>query len=249
MGLAAVGMLELVRRRIYLAAGAGVDIPVHLIEPAGAAGDGHATRPVMICLQGTNTGAHLSWGEVRFPDDIDKKSRGYDLAIQAAKHGYLAVAIEQACFGERGERQIRPRSASPCIDATLHAMLLGRSLLGEHCSDVSAVIDWIVAERESLRADPQRIHIMGHSSGGTTAMHAAALDPRIAAVLACGCLGFIRDTFGRRRDDSGAAVIPGVLNWMESADVVGLIAPRPFVTVAGETDHIWPASGAAAVIA
>ena len=35
---------------------------------------------------------------------------------------------------------------------------------------------------------------------------------------------------------------------METADVVGLVAPRPFVTVAGEDDHIWPASGARAVI-
>jgi hypothetical protein len=84
-------------------------------------------RPIMICLQGTNTGAHLSWGDVRFPDDIDKKQRGYDVAVQAAKRGYLAVAIEQSCFGERSERQIVPRSAAPCIDATLHAMLLGRS--------------------------------------------------------------------------------------------------------------------------
>jgi hypothetical protein len=80
-------------------------------------------------------------------------------------------------------------------------------------------------------------------------MFSAALDPRIAAVLACGCLGFIRDTIGRRRDDNGQLVIPGILQWMDMADVVGLIAPRPFVTVAGETDHIWPAPGAEAVIA
>ena len=235
----------LTRRRLYLRARESVDIPVHLIAPQGAP----RPHPVMICLQGTNTGAHLSWGEVRFPDDIDKRSRGYDLATQAAQRGYLAIAVEQSCFGERTERQINPRSASPCIDATLHAMLLGRSLIGEHCSDVSAVIDWIVAQHAALGADPARIHVMGHSSGGATAMFSAALDPRIAAVLACGCLGFIRETSGRRRNDSGHAVIPGMLNFLEMADVVGLVAPRPFVTIAGETDHIWPAPAAAAVVA
>jgi len=35
---------------------------------------------------------------------------------------------------------------------------------------------------------------------------------------------------------------------METADVIGLIAPRAFVTVAGETDHIWPASAARNVV-
>lgn len=233
------------RRRVYLRAQRGLDIPVHIIAPTTM----DAPRPVMICLQGTTTGVHLCWGEVKFPDDIDKRRNGYDYATQAAKRGYIAIAIEQSCFGERTERQIRPRSPSPCIDATLHAMLLGRSLMGERCSDVSAVIDWLTAEHEALDVDPSRIHVMGHSSGGAVAMHAAALDLRIGAVLACGCLGFIRDTFGRRRDDLGQEVIPGILNWMEIADVVGLIAPRPFVTVAGQADHIWPASGATAVVA
>jgi dienelactone hydrolase len=203
----------------------------------------------MICLQGSNTGAHLSWGEVKFPDDIEKRARGYDIAAQAARRGYLAVAIEQSCFGERTERAIDPRSAVPCVDATMHAMLLGRTLVGERCSDVSSVIDWLVENALDFDIDPTRIHIMGHSSGGTASLYAAALDERIAAVLACGCLGYIRDTIGRRREDEGQEVIPGILKWMEMADIVGLVSPRPFVTVAGNDDHIWPALGAAAVVA
>jgi dienelactone hydrolase len=233
------------RRTIYLHARAGVDIPIHLI----ASEKPIRPRPVMICLQGTNTGAHLSWGEVLFPADVSKTALGYDIAIQAAKRGYLAVAVEQIGFGERGERQIKPRSAAPCVDATMHALLLGRSLLGERCSDVSAVIDWLVAEQDMLGIDIAQTHIMGHSAGGSVALFAAALDTRVAAVLACGCVGFIRETIGRRRDDQGQNVIPGILNWLEMGDIVGLIAPRPFITVAGESDHIWPAAGCAAVMA
>lgn len=232
------------RRVVYLNVRTGVDIPVHLIGPSGP----RQRRPVMICLQGTNSGAHLSWGEARFPADHALVGQGYDLAIQAAKRGYLAVAIEQSCFGERTERQIDPRSAAPCVDATMHSILLGRSLIGERSSDVSAVIGWLEAEHESLGIDVKNIHIMGHSSGGSVALFAAALDTRIGAVLACGCVGYIRDTIGRRRDDQGQNVIPGILNWLEMADIVGLVAPRVFVTVAGETDHIWPAAGCVSVI-
>ena len=235
----------LTRRTVYLRVRSGVDIPVHLFAPS----KGAAPWPVMICLQGTNTGAHLSWGEARFPADVGRRMEGYDLALQAASRGYLAVAVEQSCFGERAENKIAPRSAAPCVDAMMHALLLGRSLMGERCSDVSAVIDWLEGEQDALGIDRARFHAMGHSSGGSGALMAAALDTRIAAVLACGCLGFIRDTIGRRRDDQGQNVIPGVLNWLEMADIVGLIAPRVFVTVAGESDHIWPAAGAEAVVA
>ena len=202
----------------------------------------------MICLQGTNSGAHISWGETRVPDDADKKAKGYDIALQAARRGYLAVAVEQSGFGERIERDPDLQSEGSRVDAAMRAFLLGRTLIGERCSDISSVVDWLVDQQAALAIDPARIHIMGHSGGGTVAMYATALDVRIAAVLACGCLGFIRDTIGRRRDIQGQQVIPGILNWMETADIVGLVAPRAFVTVAGETDHIWPASAARHVV-
>ena len=235
-----------VRQRFYIRIRPGVDLPVHVIAPATSAS---APRPVMLCLQGTNTGAHNSWGEARFPADLEKQSGDYAIALQAAERGYVAVAVEQSCFGERTERQIRPRSAAPCVDASMHAFLLGRSLLGERCSDVSAVISWLQQQAGILAIDPARIYAVGHSAGGSVALFAAALDLRIQAVLACGCLGFIRDTIGRRRDDQGQNVVPGILRWMELGDVVGLVAPRPLVSVAGSDDPIWPAAGAAAVFA
>lgn len=235
------------RRRIYLRARRGVDLPIHIIAPkAPTRSAPSGLMPVMICLQGTNSGAHLSWGEVRMPADAEAK--GYDFALQAAARGYIAVALEQSCFGERAERSISPRSEAPCVDATMHALLLGRSLLGERAADVSALVDWLIAESAALGADSARIHVMGHSAGGSVALFAAALDERIGAVLACGCIGPIRDTIGRRRDNQGQNVIPGILQWLELADVIGLVAPRPFATVAGEDDPIWPASGARAAI-
>lgn len=232
------------RMHLYLRAGPGVDIPVHIIRAESSA---EVSGPVMLCLQGTNSGTHLSWGEARFPADLEKTAGDYAYALQAVANGYIAVAIEQSCFGERAERQIVPRSAAPCVDATMHALLLGRCLLGERCADVSAVVTWLSANAGKLGIDATRIHAMGHSAGGTVALFAAALDPRISAVMACGCIGPIRETIGRRRDDQGQNVVPGILNWMDMGDVVGLIAPRPFASAAGESDPIWPAAGARAV--
>lgn len=234
---------NLIRKSYYLRTGAAQDIPVHLIFDSALPGP----LPVMICLQGTNSGIHLSWGEVRMPADPERIARGSSNALQAAARGYVAVAVEQACFGERRERHIVKPSLDPCIDAANHALLLGRTLLGERVSDISAVIDWLDGGTHGMALDFARLHIMGNSSGGTTALFASALDQRITGALIGGCVGYLRETIGRRNDPSGQNVIPGILNWLELDDVLALVAPRPALLFAGREDHIWPYAGAEAV--
>lgn len=51
--------------------------------------------------------------------------------------------------------------------------------------DVQAAVDLL---EQNDRLDAQRIHVMGYSLGGTVALHAAALDERIAG--ACAISGF-----------------------------------------------------------
>jgi dienelactone hydrolase len=232
----------LVRRQVYIAAAPGEDIPVNLISTR----ESPTPRPVMICLHGTNSGAHLSWGQSLMPADPLKIRDGADYALQAVARGYLAVCIEQRCFGERREQRIK--EPGQCATAANHALLLGRSLVGERVSDVSVVINWLASGAADTSLDLTRLHVLGNSSGGTTAVYAAALDLRIQAVLASGCIGFIRDTIGRRRNDQGQAVVPGILKWFEFDDVVALAAPRAFVGIAGKQDHIFPFGQCEAVI-
>ncbi len=234
------------RERVYLRTWPGVDMPLDFVWRDGIP----EPAPLMLCLQGTNSGAHLSWGEVRMPPDPVKIAAGLDFARQAAAHGYVALCLEQRAFGERRERLLRPRSSDPCIDAALHSLLLGRTLLGERVSDVSAVLDWLADGAGDLPAlDRERSHALGHSAGGTVALHAAALDERITATIASGCVGPICGTFAARRDSSGQNTIPGQLLWCELSDVIGLVAPRPLLMASGETDHIFPFAGAARSVA
>ena len=233
---------NLIRKTVYLQAGPARDIPVHMIFDSSRTGP----LPAMICLQGTNSGVHLSWGEVRLPADVERIARGAANALQAAERGYVAVAVEQACFGERRERNFAKPSPDPCIDAANHALLLGRTLLGERTGDVSAVINWLENGASDIALDRSRLHIMGNSSGGTTALFSVAFDERISAALVGGAVGFIRDTIARRADTSGQN-IPGILNWLEMDDILALAAPRPVLLFAGRDDHIWPYAGAEAV--
>lgn len=232
------------RRRYYLRVRDNSHVPVTILRPQSLAD----RLPIMICLQGTNSGAHLSWGEARMPADPLKIAAGGDYARQAVAHGYAAICIEQTAFGQRREQRLHRKSTDPCIDAANHALLLGRTLLGERVTDLSAVVDWLIAEAKTLGLDAKQPTVMGSSSGGSTAVFAAALDPRLAAVMVCGCVGFIRETIAKRGDASGQNTIPGILNWLEYDDVLALIAPRPLLVIAGDKDHIWPYDGASAVV-
>ncbi|MFP6758589.1 MAG: alpha/beta hydrolase family protein [Alphaproteobacteria bacterium] len=233
------------RQRWYLRAFAEVDVAVDIVWPGDAAGP----LPVMLCLQGTNSGAHLSWAEARMPPDPVKIASGLDFAHQAVARGYAAVCIEQRCFGLRREQELDRASADPCVDAFHHALLFGRTLLGDRVGDVLRVIDWLANGGAGLDLDLARLHALGHSAGGTVALHAAALDDRIGALIASGCVGPIRDTLLARGDRAGQNTIPGQLNWFELADVVALCAPRPVLAVSGVNDHIFPSAGVEKVVA
>ena len=233
------------RRKVYLRAAEHVDIPLSILSM-----DVEKTRrrPPLLYMAGSTSGVHVGWGEARIPADYLLLGVGADMAAQAAKRGFVVVCIEQSCFGERLERHLMPRSENRTVDAAHHALLLGRTLLGEQVMDVSSVIDWLAAGKSGFEIDLSRLHVFGHSSGGSIALYAAAMDTRIRTVICSGCVGFIRETIARRRHPSLTVTVPGILQWMESDDIVGLCAPRPFLAVSGKSDHIFPFQGVEAVI-
>ena len=236
----------LVQRHFYLRLNPGHDLPVRALWQKNP-----SPLPALICLQGTNSGAHLSVGETIMPDDGARIARGGDYAVQAAREGYLALAMEQSCFGERRERRLAKASADPCIDTANHALLLGRTLLAERVGDVAALAHWLRhhGQNAGLPADAKAgVRVMGQSSGGMVALFVTALQNDIAAALVAGSVGFIAETIARRGDGSGQNVIPGFLRDFELDDVVALCAPRPLLVLAGRHDHIWPYEGAARVV-
>lgn len=235
----------LVRRSFYLRVRPETDLPVHLIFRRGLGG----AAPVFLHLAGSTSGVHLAWGGTKVPIDHQRVAIGADMARQAARRGYLAVAIEQIGYGERGERHLRKRSANRTIDAANHLLLLGRTLMGDGASDVSHALDFVLAGGTGQAVDPDRVFLFGHSAGGTLAQYAAALDRRISGVLASGSVGPIRETIAARGAAGGDGIIPGFLNWFDTPDLAAMVAPRRYVGLSGARDHIFPASGVEKVVA
>jgi len=83
---------------------------------------------------------------------------------------------------------------------------------------------------------------MGNSGGGTISYFAACMEPRISiAMPSCYVCSFRHSI--TRIDHCADNYIPGFLRWFELADIACLIAPRPLVIVAGESDTIFPIAG------
>ena len=221
------------RRRVYLRFGPGRDAPVDIVKREGCEPD--SKTPVVICMQGTNSGAHLNLGEVRMPADVYKIGAGSALALQAAERGYIAVSFERACFGERRETKPGKGSASPTVDAAFHALISGETLLGQTVTELEALQRWIGSEV----ASDAPVYIAGYSAAGTAAIAAAAASETFAGIAVGGCVGMMRETL-LGRNSTGYNDIPEVLNWFEFDALLALIAPRPCLVIAGKTDHIWP---------
>lgn len=215
---------------------AHADVPCHLLLPK--TGDG--PFPVVICLQGHTSGMHLSMGRALEEADWPMLKGGRDFGRQAVREGFAALVIEQRCFGERSDRRPKHLHAFPdrCHHASMTAMLLGRTMLGERSWDVSRAID-ALESGAFPEVDTSRLACMGNSGGGAITLFASCLDPRITALMPSCYVCTFRDSLASI-DHCADNYIPGVLNHFEMADLAGLLAPRPMVVVAGRHDQWFP---------
>lgn len=190
-----------------------------------------------VCLQGHSTGAHNSIAVDRDDNTRRIKIEGdRDFGIGCMKRGIAALCIEQRSFGERRELVQEKRSDLMCHEAAMHALMLGRTLIGERVYDVDRGIDYLASRGD---VDMKRIGVMGNSGGGTLSLFSAAVLPRIAFSMPSCYFCTFRDSI-MSLNHCSCNYIPGLLQYAEMADVMGLFAPKPVVIVAGREDMIFP---------
>jgi fermentation-respiration switch protein FrsA (DUF1100 family) len=151
-------------------------------------------------------------------------------AYLAVQQGFTAVAIRWygESYGEFSHEAV----------ANLTSRHPGCTGLGKWVWDAARLVDYI---HTLPQVDAGRIGIMGHSLGGKMALYAAAFDPRIKVVVSSEPgIGLSFSNY----DDYwylGQAIQrlpPG----SDHHELLGLIAPRPFLLIAGESadgDKSW----------
>jgi len=215
----------------------GFELPFFLLKPLD--GNENAPRPLVLTPHGhSSNGRQIYAGIASTQEDRALMFEGQrDIALQAVRAGYIAIAPEVRGFGDsRGPTAITEGKPWVCEDWQRRALLLGRTMIAERVWDLSRLIDWSETQPQ---IDGSRIAITGNSGGGTLSVFAAAMETRIRVSVP----GSYFCTFA----DSIASIhhclcnfIPGLLSLAEMSDVAGLIAPRPFLAVNGVSDPIFP---------
>jgi hypothetical protein len=102
------------------------------------------------------------------------------------------------------------------------AFELGRHIIGYEVQKILALVDWFRAGQEKKSV---KVGVAGYGEGGLLALYAAAVDPRIDAVLVSGY-------FDRREQLWREPIyrnLFGLLREFGDAEIASLIAPRPLV--------------------
>jgi len=126
-----------------------------------------APYPFMICLQGHSTGMHQSISVQQMDEGKPFRVEGeLDFGLSCMRNGVAALRIEQRSFGERREQKQPHVSNHGCHDATMQALLLGRTMIGERVYDVDRGIDYLVSRAD---VNPSRFGVMGKTIGQLSA--------------------------------------------------------------------------------
>jgi dienelactone hydrolase len=191
----------------------------------------------VVCAQGHNSGMHNAIGVQRGDETKPLEIEGdRDFGIQCMSRGVAALCIEQRAFGERREQKQERQSNGMCQDAAMHALMLGRTLIGERVYDVDRAIDYLATRGD---VNMKSIGIMGNSGGGTLSVFSAALLPRLSlAVPGSYFCGFRESIMSIQHCTCN--FVPGLYNVADMADILGLFAPNPVVIVNGKEDDIFP---------
>jgi dienelactone hydrolase len=215
----------------------GLRVPFYVLRPP------RIDRPLPVVLTphghgkaGKRTYVGL-WQDDHEREEIVAGER--DVALQAVRAGYVAIAPDLRGFAAlRRQEDIAIDAVSSCRTWQLHALLLGRTLLGERVWDITRLIDYAATRPD---VDARRIVITGNSGGGTVSLFAAACDERIAVAVPASYFCTFEHSIGSLHHCE-CNYVPGLLAAAEMYDVAGLIAPRPFLAVAGRNDPIFPYS-------
>lgn len=227
---------DYIRERVDIGTVTGLRMPVYILIPKKPAASGKL--PGMLALHGHGYGSREVVGLAEDGTIQEKKGGHNSFALELMKQGHIVAAPEMIGLGDRRLiRDTKPgKERSSCVSLTGQLMMFGMSLAGLRVFEALRALDYLATRPE---VNPGQIGCMGFSGGGLVAAYASALDERIRAAVLCA----FTNTFKGSILSINHCIdnfIPGVLDYAELPDLIGLIAPRPLFIESGENDPIFP---------
>jgi dienelactone hydrolase len=207
-----------------------MSVPAYLLVPDDRAAPG----PAVLAAHGHGPGKALVCGLAETP------APNGDYAVQLVRRGYVVLAPDLRCFGEREDWN--PEDHYACDTNLVHAVMAGVNPLTQNLWDLARCLD--VLESHPL-VDPGRMGMVGLSYGGTVTLFLAAWDERVAACVVSGYFSSWAQSHQMPWNMCGSQVLSGMLGRIEHVDLGALVAPRPMLVESGTEDDLFPATVAA----
>jgi dienelactone hydrolase len=206
-----------------------MSVPAYLLVPDGRVSEGAA---VLAC-HGHGPGKAQAVGL----EHTDAPNSDY--ALQLVRQGYVVLAPDLRCFGERLDWN--PDDHYACDTNLVHAVMAGWNPLAQNVWDLARSLDLL---SDHPLVDPGRIGMVGLSYGGTVTLFTAALDHRVAAAVVSGFFSSWAESHKMPWNMCGSQVLFGMLGRLEHEDLGALMAPRPLLIESGTEDLLFPVAAA-----
>jgi len=229
-----VALSGFIREKVSYLVEPGQRVSAYLLVPAR-----EGPHPAVLCIHQHHREFHLGKSE---PAGLSGNPEQF-YALELAKRGYVTLAPDALCFEERQHAILRGQDYER-FEATKR-LTEGSCLQAKMLWDLQRALDYLATRRE---VDGRRIGCLGHSFGGQETLFLSALDRRIA--VGAGSCGFssYQAIFAAHLLHNFAAYVPGLLRYGDFGQVLGLVAPRPFLVLAGSGDPLFPLDGVRATL-
>jgi dienelactone hydrolase len=233
-----------IREKIVFDSDAHSSVPGYVLVPKGLTGP----APAIVCLHGHGPGKDVVAG-VTEPDSRHTREnkllciqqQNCDYARQFAQLGYVTIAIDFRCFGERTEDETCVQGIDACNAQFIRGCFLGLYTLTLNLHDVVRTIDYLQTRPE---VDVERIGCVGTGLGGMMTLWTASMDKRVKAAVASGCFYEFTDGSAQRTSICGSQVLPNLCRYFDVSDIAALIAPRALLIQSGAHDEACPVESA-----
>ena len=213
------------RQKVVFDSESTMSVPAYLLVPD----DRDASGPAVLAIHGHGPGKAAVCG-------IEPTGApNGDYAVHLVRHGFVVLAPDLRCFGER--QDWNPPDHYACDTNLVHAVMAGANPLAQNLWDLVCCLDVLAGHP---LVDAARIGAAGLSYGGTMTLLLAAWDRRVKAAVVSGYFSSFAESHKVPWNMCGSQVLPGMLGQLEHVDLGALVAPRPLLVETGTEDMIFP---------
>jgi dienelactone hydrolase len=223
------------RERVAYSVTPNLRVPAYLLIPK------HKARPLpaVIACHGHGYGSREVVG--LSPDGLHEQANTglhKSFAVELVKRGYVVFIPEVIGFGDRRlkEDMEKDPTENSCYRLATSLLMIGKTLAGQRVFELKKGIDYLCSREE---VDSSRIGCIGFSGGGQICAYTSALDERIKATVISGYTNTFESSILSIRHCIDN-YLPGMLQYAELPDLIGLIAPRALFIESGKEDTLFP---------